>query len=165
MLEFLDANFDHAAGNIYVVGRPNFREPFMDAAYDFVPVGLASRAVRRRHPLSTALWACHSAKAWASVAAEFGATADVEATSNIRSSNDGDNTDGSLSLPPRDKYGPGWWESTLRIIVYDAVSASAAYGLERALAVPDKERGTEELQLMATSALFLEAVLRGHNER
>lgn len=164
MLEFLDANFDRAAGNIYMVGRPNFHEPSMDAAYDYVPVGLASRVVHRRNPPSTALWACHSAKAWAAVAAEFRATANVAATSSIRG-NDVDHTDGSLYLPPRDKYGPGWWESTLRIIVYDAASASAAYGLERALAVPDGERGTAELELMVTSALYLEAVLRGYSGR
>lgn len=140
----------------------------MDAAYDFVPVGLASRAVpRHRNSPSTALWACHSAKAWTAVAAEFrAATANVGTTTiSARSSNDGDSADGSLSLPSREKYGPGWWESTLRIIVYDAASASAAYGLERALAVPDAERSTAELELMATSALYLEAVLRGYSGR
>ncbi|CAN0477837.1 unnamed protein product, partial [Ectocarpus sp. 12 AP-2014] len=109
LLEFLDANFDRASGNIFMVGRPNFPEPSMDAAYDFVPVGLARRVVRRHNsaPLPTALWVCQSSKAWA--------------------------TDGSLSLPSRDKYGPEWWESTLRIIVYDAAAETAAYGLERAL--------------------------------
>lgn len=196
LLEFLDANFDRAGGNIYVVGRPNFPEPPMDAAYDFVPLGLARRAVRRRDPLPTALWACHSKKAWAAVAAEFRATtAAVEAIDSIddggaggagdgfwgrpgvlfgrsrkrvaadhsAKASDENNQDGSLSLPPRDKYGPRWWESTLRIIVYEAASDAAAYGLERALAVPDEERGAMEQEMMATAALYLEAVLRSYD--
>lgn len=171
----------------------------MDAAYEFVPLGLAKRAVRRQDPLPTALWACHSSKAWAAVAAEFRATKAVKAiggsianggagdgddawgwpgtllgSSRSRSAtvravkandNDNDSQDGSLSLPPRDKYGPQWWESTLRIIVYDAASDSAAYGLERALAVPDEERGAVEQEMMVTAALYLEAVLRGYDGR
>lgn len=194
LLEFLDANFDGAAGNIFVVGRPNFHEPSMDAAYDFVPVGLARRAVRRHSslpppPPPTALWACHSSEAWATVAAEFQAVEAVEKhgstsdgtrvwgwatalvgglydarTCRPAGQNDG-KTDGSLSLPPRNKYGPGWWESTLRIIVYDAAAETAAYGLERALAVPDQERGLAEMELMALAALYLEAVLREHGGR
>lgn len=197
LLEFLDANLDRAAGNIYVVGRPNFPEPSMDAAYDFVPVGLARRAVRRQDPLPAALWACHSSKAWAAVAAEFRATttavegAIIGSIDNDGAGDGGDawgwpgtrfglsrnraaaaravkagpGEDGSLYLPPRDKYGPGWWESTLRIILYDAASESAAYGLDRALAVPDEERGAMERDMMATAALYLEAVLRGYDGR
>lgn len=193
LLEFLDANFDHASGNIFMVGRPNFPEPSMDAAYDFVPVGLARRVVRRLNsaPLPAALWVCHSSKAWAIVAAEFRAVATVGDTYGINSNgvwgliatlvdrrrrggsrrataasttenNDG-SEDGSLSLPPRDKYGPEWWESTLRIIVYDAAAETAAYGLERALAVPDEERGPFERDMMVTAVLYLEAVLRSYN--
>lgn len=194
LLEFLDANFDRTAGNIFIVGRPNFPEPSMDAAYDFVPVGLARRVVRRLNsaPLSTALWACHSSKAWARVAAEFRAVTTVGDTydssrtgiwgliatlgdrrrhhrrsrggtaASTTENNDG-SEDGSLSLPPRDKYGPEWWESTLRIIVYDAAAETAAYGLERALAVPDEERGPFEREMMVTAVLYLEAVLRSYN--
>lgn len=191
MLQFLDANFDRTEGNIFVVGRPNFPEPAMEAEYDFVPVGLAKRAVRRRAPLPTDLWACHSSEAWATVAAEFRTTATAgEAGGTIggsggtvsgwapalfgrgrargagaRATKANSDMDGSLSLPPSDKYGPGWWESTLRIIVYDAVSDSAAFGLERALAVPDEERGVAEVRLMVTAALYLEAVLRGYGGR
>ncbi|CAM9235874.1 unnamed protein product [Ectocarpus sp. 13 AM-2016] len=187
LVEFLDANFDRASGNIFMVGRPNFPEPSMDAAYDFVPVGLARRVVRRHNSASLpmALWVCHSSKAWAIVAAEFRAVAAVGDTygSNFngvwgliatlvdrrrrrvsrRTENNEGSEDGSLSLPPRDKYGPEWWESTLRIIVYDAAAETAAYGLERALAVPDEERGPFERDIMVTAILYLEAVLRSYN--
>ncbi|CAM9546150.1 unnamed protein product, partial [Scytosiphon promiscuus] len=195
LLQFLDANFDRAAGNIFVVGWPNFPEPSMDASYDFVPVGLARRVMRRRPslpPPPTALWACHSSEAWAMVAAEFQPVAAVEGTDSASDGGDGTsiwslaatlfggfhgatssdasgqpdgNADGSLPLPPRIKYGPGWWESTLRIIVYDAAAEMAAYGLERALAVPDEERGLAEMELMVTAALYLEAVLREYDGR
>ncbi len=191
LLQFLDANLDHTEGNIYVVGRPNFPEPAMEAEYDFVPVGLAKRVVRRRAPLSTDLWACHSSTAWATVAAEFRATATAGAAggaidgsggvvsgwplamfgrgrargAGARAAKANGDIDGSLSLPPSDKYGPEWWESTLRIILYDALSDSAAFGLERALAVPDEERGVAEVRLMTTAALYLEAVLRGYGGR
>ncbi|CAB1110766.1 unnamed protein product [Ectocarpus sp. CCAP 1310/34] len=193
LLEFLDANFDRASGNIFMVGRPNFPEPSMDAAYDFVPVGLARRVVRRLNsaPLPTALWVCHSSKAWETVAAEFRAVATVgdtygsnsngvwgliaslvdrrrrggsrRATAASTTENNEGSEDRSLSLPPRDKYGPEWWESTLRIIVYDAAAETAAYGLERALAVPDEERGPFERDMMVTAVLYLEAVLRSYN--
>lgn len=73
--------------------------------------------------------------------------------------------DGSLNLPRPEKYGAEWWESTLRIIVYDAVAESAAFGLERALAVPDDDRGLEERRLMLGAALFLEAVIQRDDRR
>ncbi|CAM9315112.1 unnamed protein product, partial [Hapterophycus canaliculatus] len=197
LLEFLDANFDRAAGNIFLVGRPSFHEPSMDAAYDLIPVGLSRRAVRRPNSLSpptTALWACHSSEAWAMVAAEFQGVVPDKDRGGTRDSGDGSSprvwgwantlvgglrdattgrppgqadgsADGSLFLPPRDKYGPEWWESTLRIIVYDAAAETAAYGLERALAVLDEERGAAEVDLMAMAALYLEAVLRGYDGR
>ncbi|CAN0030397.1 unnamed protein product [Choristocarpus tenellus] len=65
-----------------------------------------------------------------------------------------------IELPPSEKYGPEWWESTLRIIVYDALAEAAAFGLERALAVPDKERAMPEVVGMLEAALFLEAVMQ-----
>lgn len=185
MLEFLDANFERTAGNIFVVGTPNFPEPAIDAAYDFVPVGLARRAVRRDAPLPMARWSCFSSSAWAAVAEEFaaagGANQGVVVSSGAGSSRaywtapaqnsdaEGDAKggagDGALSLPPRHKYGPEWWESTLRIIVYNAAADTAAYGLERALAVPEIERGTAEAELMVEAALYLEAVFRGYEWR
>lgn len=67
--------------------------------------------------------------------------------------------DGTLNLPLPEKYGAEWWESTLRIIVYDAVAETAAFGLERALAVPDEDRGLEEGRLMIGAAMFLEVVI------
>lgn len=181
LLEFLDANFERTAGNIFVVGAPNFPEPAIDEAYDFVPVGLARRVVRRNAPLPMARWSCYSSNAWAAVAEEFAADGEnqgVVASSGAWSSRaywtapvqddsdaEGGTGDGALSLPPRHKYGPQWWESTLRIIVYNAAADTAAYGLERALAVPEIERGTAEAELMVEAALYLEAVFRGYEWR
>lgn len=166
----------------------------MNAAYDLVPVGLARRAVRRRRdvPFPTGLWAHQSSTAWTAVAEAFRAPLDDKGrlgylhdadgmveSGSIGGQRDGgavgggrrgeneyiDNPDGSLSLPSADKYGPEWWESTLRIIVYDAAAETAAFGLERALAVPDGERGEAERRLMVEAALFLEAVIRRGERR
>lgn len=178
LLEFLDANFERTAGNMFMVGTPNFPEPAVDAAYDFVPVGLARRAVRRSAPLPMERWTCFSSSAWAAVAGEFAADGENQdgLVSGAGSSgaywialtqgSDAKGTDdGTLSLPPRHKYGPEWWESTLRIIVYNAAADTAAYGLERALAVPEEERGASEVELMVEAALYLEAVFRGYEKR
>lgn len=213
LLEFLDANIERFGGNVYVIGRPNFAEPPLEEAYDFVQMGLARRVIRRdAAPLSTASWACQSTVAWSAITTAFRTSvppddrAPAERTQHnkvavartvfdrtmerfrgvdivrylsvyIWTSNgsfgregnhattDGDEiqeTEGGLYLPPRKKYGPEWWESTLRIIVYDAAGEAAAYGLERALSVPEEERGVAEKELMITAALFLEAVIREH---
>lgn len=185
--ELLDANYEISSGNIFVVGRPNFPEPSMDAAYDFVPIGLARQAVRRDEVVTTARWVCQSYTAWTAVAEAFRNDEGLQGAvvSDSERSNEGgwmyrfrgsdidegkgvrhiDNTDGTLTLPPHIKYGPEWWESTLRIIVYDAAAETAAYGLERALAVPDIKRGAMEIELMTTAALYLEAAFRGYRGR
>ena len=181
--ELLDANYERSSGNIFVVGRPNFPEPGLNAAYDFVPVGLARRAVRRDTPITASSWWCESSIAWTSVAEVFGAKRDASVGTDTRrdlawggSNRPGggrrengdqvrDTVTGSLALPPSEKYGPEWWESTLRIIVYDAAAGTAAYGLERALNVPEDERGAAEKLLMTRAAFFLEAVFQESDER
>ena len=62
-------------------------------------------------------------------------------------------------------YGPEWWESTLRIIVYDAAVETAACGLQRALEVSDADRGAFEMKLMSESAVLLEAAVLGYDGR
>lgn len=72
---------------------------------------------------------------------------------------------GGFALPGEEKYGPEWWESTLRVIVFDAAAESAAFGLERALEVTQAERGEEERRMMVNAALFLEVVIRRDGRR
>ena len=62
--ELLDTNYERSSSNVFVVGRPNFPEPGVNAAYDFVPVGFALRAVRRDTPITASSWWCESSAAW-----------------------------------------------------------------------------------------------------
>lgn len=175
--ELLDANFQRVSGNIFIVGRPSFPDPDMDSAYDLVPVGLVRQVVRRDKPIATASWTALSLSAWDAVVQAFGSPSEESRPSDVYvglgTTNAGDgvgselveHADGSLILPQPDKYGPEWWESTLRIIVYDAAAETAAFGLERAIAVPPAEQGEEERMLMVYAALFLEAVVRRDGRR
>lgn len=176
MKEFLDANYDTHSRNIFVVGSPNFPEPALDAAYDFVPVGLARRVVRREEPMALSRWWCESSSAWTTVAGAFrvdeastngqsGLSLHGHSAKDLKGADKLRNHYRSLALPPTNKYGPESWESTLRIIVYDAAAETAAYCLERTLEVPENKRGRKEKQLMVGAALFLEAVLQSNNGR
>lgn len=173
---FLDANYKTHSRNIFVVGRPNFPEPALDAAYDFVPLGLARRVVRRDTPMALSRWWCESSSAWTTVAEAFrvgeGITNDHPGLAfhggSAKGRKSGDKLRSpyrSLALPPSNKYGPESWESTLRIIVYDAAAETAAYCLERTLEVPENKRGKTEKELMIGAALFFEVVLHSNNER
>lgn len=174
--DFLDANYETHSRNIFVVGRPNFPEPALDAAYDLVPLGLARRVVRREAPMALSRWWCESSSAWTTVAEAFrvdkasandqsGLDLHGHSAKDLKSADKLRNRYRSLALPPSNKYGPESWESTLRIIVYDAAAETAAYCLERILEVPENKRGRTEKELMTGAALFFEVVLHSNNER
>ncbi|CAM9352661.1 unnamed protein product [Chrysoparadoxa australica] len=66
----------------------------------------------------------------------------------------------SASLPPLQKYGDEWWESTLWPIFWKHVSEGGAALLEAAVTKPEKDGG-REIDLLILAMLLLEHTVDG----